>query len=101
MQALNRRGVLTAAGTVALAATAAANEPIRGKGGANILGPTNPARQAEEPFTTSPPSTDNGTMPAAISSTPRAPAGFFRAGRFAWTPMFGACSGTLMLMLRS
>ena len=63
MRKLNRRGVLAAAGTAAVAATAAANEPVRGKDGANILGPANPARQAEEPFTTLPPSTDSGTMP--------------------------------------
>ena len=49
MEKLNRRGMLTAAGTVALAATADANEPIRGKDGADILGPINPARQAEKP----------------------------------------------------
>ncbi len=63
MQKFNRRGMLTAAGTVALAASGGAKEPIRGKDGADILGPTNPARQAEEPFTTLPPSTDSGTLP--------------------------------------
>ena len=31
--------------------------------GADILGPRNPARAAEEPFTLAPPATDHGTMP--------------------------------------
>ena len=38
-------------------------EPQRGSDGANILGPVNPERQAQEPFTTAPPKTDHGTMP--------------------------------------
>ena len=41
----------------------AAPSPIRGTEGANILGPTNPAREAQDPFTLAPPSTDHGTFP--------------------------------------
>lgn len=37
--------------------TPAAPFPIRGTEGANILGPTNPAREAQDPFTLAPPST--------------------------------------------
>ena len=37
--------------------------PIQGKMGASILGPTNRAREAQEPFTLSPPRTDHGTLP--------------------------------------
>jgi oxalate decarboxylase len=38
-------------------------EPIRGNQGAKILGPTNPARQAQSPDRLSPPATDSGTLP--------------------------------------
>jgi oxalate decarboxylase len=38
-------------------------EPVRGKEGATILGPTNPARQAQSPDRLRPPPTDNGTLP--------------------------------------
>ncbi len=38
-------------------------EPVRGNEGAPILGPTNPARQAQSPDRLRPPITDNGTMP--------------------------------------
>lgn len=37
--------------------------PVRGDEGAPIAGPTNPACQTEEPFTTSPPKTDHGSIP--------------------------------------
>jgi len=40
-----------------------APEPVSGDRGATILGPTNPARQAEEPDTLVPPRADHGTMP--------------------------------------
>lgn len=38
-------------------------QPIRGRDGADIVGPKNLNRQAQEPFTTAPPKTDHGTMP--------------------------------------
>ncbi len=38
-------------------------EPIRGNEGAAIIGPTNPARQAQSPDRLRPPTTDNGTLP--------------------------------------
>src|SRR5436309_74334 len=38
-------------------------EPIRGHEGARILGPTNPARQAQSPDRLRPPATDHGTLP--------------------------------------
>ena len=67
MADLNRRGMLAAAAGGLTAAAAAKAEtmrqPIRGADGAPIIGPVNPARQAEEPFTTAPPATDHGTMP--------------------------------------
>ena len=68
MQNLHRRGVLAAAAGGVAFGTAAARgkgmtEPVQGSEGADIVGPTNPARQAEEPFTTVPPRTDHGTMP--------------------------------------
>ncbi len=66
MHPLNRRGTLTAGATAFAAAAVPAhadNQPQRGSAGADILGPTNPARQAQEPFTTKPPNTDHGTMP--------------------------------------
>jgi len=37
--------------------------PQRGSDGAAIIGPTNPAREAQDPFTLVPPKTDRGTMP--------------------------------------
>ena len=58
--------MLAAAGATLTAATAQAQgtaEPVRGTEGAPIAGPTNPARQAQEPNTTLPPKTDRGTMP--------------------------------------
>ncbi|MEE8626627.1 MULTISPECIES: oxalate decarboxylase family bicupin [Methylobacterium] len=73
MTLISRRDTLAAAaaGLVGTAATAQAQapaapsgpQPIRGRDGADILGPVNPARQAQEPFTTLPPKTDHGTMP--------------------------------------
>lgn len=71
MTLISRRATLAAAaaglvGTAAAAQTqtpAGGPQPVRGTDGADILGPTNPARQAEEPFTTLPPKTDHGTMP--------------------------------------
>lgn len=38
-------------------------QPISGKLGASILGPTNPSREAENPDTLVPPRTDYGTLP--------------------------------------
>ena len=37
--------------------------PILGKRGADILGPSNPAREAQDPFTVRPPATDSGSLP--------------------------------------
>ena len=37
-------------------------QPITGKRGATILGPTNPSREAENPDTLAPPRVDHGTM---------------------------------------
>lgn len=39
-------------------------EPIRGREGGSILGPSNPAREAESPDRLLPPSTDRGTLPS-------------------------------------
>jgi oxalate decarboxylase len=39
-------------------------EPIRGKEGASVLGPTNPSREAESPDRVLPPPTDHGTLPS-------------------------------------
>lgn len=55
------------AGAMVLGATAAAaaqnrSEPIEGKKGASILGPRNPAREAQNPDLMQPPSTDNGGL---------------------------------------
>src|SRR5690349_5933357 len=68
MQDLYRRGVLTAAAVgaalgVGTARAGTVPEPIRGNEGANIVGPANPARQAEEPSILTPPRTDHGTLP--------------------------------------
>jgi len=38
-------------------------QPIRGNQGATIIGPTNPAREAQDPDLVAPPSTDRGTLP--------------------------------------
>src|SRR4029077_20960418 len=38
-------------------------EPVRGNGGAPILGPRNPAREAQSPDRLRPPATDSGTLP--------------------------------------
>ena len=37
--------------------------PTLGREGASILGPSNPAREAQDPFTLAPPPTDHGTFP--------------------------------------
>ena len=67
MPILHRRGMLAGAvGNLAVGAAAQAAEasqPIRGQEGADIVGPSNPARRAEEPFATVPPKTDHGTLP--------------------------------------
>jgi oxalate decarboxylase len=67
MTTLSRRSTLAAAAAGLLSTAARAEsgpqEPVRGQDGANVVGPTNPLRQAEEPFTTRPPRTDHGTMP--------------------------------------
>jgi oxalate decarboxylase len=78
MTDISRRAVMAAAaGTVAAAGTAQAQgaaraegpvpptgvRPERGGAGADILGPKNPAREAQDPFTLAPPKTDHGTMP--------------------------------------
>jgi oxalate decarboxylase len=39
-------------------------QPIRGNEGATIIGPTNPAREAENPDRVAPPRTDHGTLPS-------------------------------------
>ncbi|GAA5970459.1 hypothetical protein JCM21900_003135, partial [Sporobolomyces salmonicolor] len=38
-------------------------EPKRGNEGANILGPRNPSREAQDPDVVVPPATDSGTLP--------------------------------------
>ena len=43
--------------------TAGEREPKRNGEGSNIVGPRNPSREAEEPFTLRPPETDRGSMP--------------------------------------
>src|SRR5262245_20216926 len=74
MSNLQRREFLAAAG-IAAATTATLTgsgqaetgdkptEPIRGNEGAPILGPRNPAREAQGPDRLSPPATDSGTLP--------------------------------------
>lgn len=75
MSNVQRRDFLTAAGVVAAVTTAtfmgtteaeAADkppQPIHGEKGASILGPTNPAREAQSPSRLCPPPTDHGTLP--------------------------------------
>ncbi len=58
-----RRKILAAAGTTIALGAQAAPEPMRGKEGADILGPRNDARQAENPNLTIPPKTDHGAVP--------------------------------------
>ncbi|WP_242095952.1 oxalate decarboxylase family bicupin [Sphingomonas sp. CROZ-RG-20F-R02-07] len=65
---LSRRDLIAtaAAGGTMLATNAAAQsgpQPVQGGQGAPIIGPRNPAREAEDPNTISPPSTDHGTIP--------------------------------------
>lgn len=67
MNVFSRRGLIAAAGGVALSAgparSAEGPSPLRGSKGADILGPRNAPREAEDPFTMAPPKTDHGTMP--------------------------------------
>ena len=70
MTEISRRAVIAAAGGAMAASSAAAQSagpsaprPERGGKGADILGPQNRPRAAEEPFTLAPPATDHGTMP--------------------------------------
>ncbi|CAO4185811.1 oxalate decarboxylase family bicupin [Methylorubrum extorquens] len=67
MNVFSRRGLIAAAGGVALGAgparSAEGPSPLRGSKGADILGPRNARREAEDPFTVAPPKTDHGTMP--------------------------------------
>ncbi|WP_279593784.1 oxalate decarboxylase family bicupin [Methylobacterium sp. J-030] len=68
MTEISRRAIIAAAGGAMVAAPAAAQSsnpvpPERGTKGADILGPRNPPRAGEEPFTLAPPATDHGTMP--------------------------------------
>ena len=80
MSEIQRRDFLTGAAAVAAATTAMLAgagqaeagppatgddppEPIRGNQGATILGPRNPAREAQSPDRVRPPATDSGTLP--------------------------------------
>ena len=71
MTNLSRRGLIAAAAGTALAAGPAGAQapspatpvPERGGKGADILGPKNGPREAEDPYTVAPPTTDHGTMP--------------------------------------
>ena len=65
MTEMSRRAIIAAAGGALVASPAAAQPaaPERGDKGADILGPQNRPRSAEEPFTLAPPATDHGTMP--------------------------------------
>ena len=73
MTEISRRAIIAAAGGAMVASPAAAQSsnpiaaglvpPERGDRGADILGPRNPPRAGEEPFTLAPPATDHGTMP--------------------------------------
>ncbi|WP_096487672.1 oxalate decarboxylase family bicupin [Methylorubrum populi] len=67
MNVFSRRGLIAAAGGVALGANSARSaegpSPVRDGKGADILGPRNAAREAEDPVTVAPPKTDHGTMP--------------------------------------
>src|SRR5271157_1022410 len=75
MSDLQRRDFLTGAAAFAAATTATLAgtkragaddkqpEPVRGQKGASIIGPTNPAREAQNVDRLVPPSTDHGTMP--------------------------------------
>jgi oxalate decarboxylase len=68
MTEISRRAIIAAAGGAMVASPAAAQTaspilPERGDKGADIIGPRNPPRAGEEPFTLAPPATDHGTMP--------------------------------------
>ena len=45
-----------------------ATEPVRDGQGAGIVGPLNPDRGRQNPFTVCPPASDHGTVPVAIST---------------------------------
>jgi oxalate decarboxylase len=66
---LTRAAAFASAATATLAGTRRAGaddkppQPIRGKEGAPIIGPTNPAREAQSTDRLAPPQTDHGTMP--------------------------------------
>lgn len=69
MTEISRRAIIAAGGAMMAAPAAAQSSgpaaplPERGGKGADILGPRNQPRAAEEPFTLAPPATDHGTMP--------------------------------------
>ncbi|MDP4005564.1 oxalate decarboxylase family bicupin [Methylobacterium sp. NEAU K] len=68
MTEISRRAIIAGGAMAASPALAQSSGPAplpprRGAKGADILGPKNPARAAEEPFTLAPPATDHGTMP--------------------------------------
>ena len=75
MSEFQRREFLTGAAAFAAAATATLAgagqasgddkppRPIRGDKGASIIGPSNPAREAQDPDRLAPPATDHGFMP--------------------------------------
>jgi oxalate decarboxylase len=69
MTEISRRAIIAAGGAMMAAPAAAQSSgpaaplPQRGDKGADILGPRNQSRAAEEPFTLAPPATDHGTMP--------------------------------------
>ena len=75
MSNFQRRDFLTGAAAFAAATTATLvgtrravaddkqPEPVRGQKGASIIGPTNPAREAQNLDRLAPPETDHGTMP--------------------------------------
>src|SRR5262245_21502759 len=78
---LTGAAALAAATTAALVGTGQAEagqsgtgdsppEPIRGDEGASILGPRNPAREAQSPDRVRPPATDSGTLPTLRWSFP-------------------------------
>ncbi|MER2269084.1 oxalate decarboxylase family bicupin [Methylobacterium oxalidis] len=64
MADISRRTLIAGtAGGALIGRSAQAEGPVRGHDGAEILGPRNPAREAQDPFTIRPPRTDHGTMP--------------------------------------
>jgi oxalate decarboxylase len=67
MTSISRRGFVagTAGAMLVTEAARSAGEPLpmRGNEGADIIGPRNPSREAEDAFTLAPPATDHGIMP--------------------------------------